>query len=132
MRLDRLTMLADKLDIVPPEHFDINVFVYHNKCGTVACAMGHAAMMPEFQALGLSLTYHSPPHLASIQFRRNGELYYDAVAAQHFFDLAGEQVKSLFFPTGYMHMHGRCHPNPQPGPKDVAAKIRRLVAGAAP
>lgn len=125
MHTDRLLLLADRLDTVPPEEFDIGVF----KCKTVACALGHAAMMPEFQALGLVLGKMTYEHFGNmLEFHHDGTTHFRAEAAQFFFDLTREQVYSLFFSSGYRHMHGRVHPNPKPAPSDVAAKIRDFVA----
>jgi hypothetical protein len=51
---DRLLKLAEYLETsVKPEEFDMRYW----KCGTVACAMGHACSIPEFIEAGLYLEF---------------------------------------------------------------------------
>lgn len=50
---ERLLRLADHLDTVPVAEFDYAHFI--SECGTSACALGHAARLPEFNVLGLSI-----------------------------------------------------------------------------
>ena len=59
---DRLLLLCDKLDMLPPSRFDFNKWVGNDwkgmpdlQCGTSACGMGWACTIPEFQALGLRM-----------------------------------------------------------------------------
>ncbi len=52
MNAERLLRLADHLDTVPPELFDLAHWGSRVPCGTVCCAVGHACLMPEFQAAG--------------------------------------------------------------------------------
>ena len=68
MNTDRLLKLAAHLRTVPPDSFNLSQWVApaHNgmdkdqvvnsivhSCGTVACAVGHACCMPEFNKQGL-------------------------------------------------------------------------------
>jgi len=66
-------------------------------CGTTACACGHAAMIPEFKAAGLSFNIDN--------YDDNGNIFYhnlegiDAAAA--FFSLTVAEVDYLFMPSSY-------------------------------
>ena len=51
-----LLALADKLEQVPTEDFSLT----HWRCGSVACAIGWACTLPEFQAEGLQLIHGQP------------------------------------------------------------------------
>lgn len=75
MNKERLLRLADHLDKVKPEKFDITHWVTNEInpdlvlkstkedrelsiegfCGTVACVLGHAAFIPEFRKAGLTV-----------------------------------------------------------------------------
>jgi hypothetical protein len=61
LHADRLYRLADYLYVLETKKFNftswVNGFFEEDKleCGTTACALGHAATMPEFRALGLRL-----------------------------------------------------------------------------
>lgn len=62
---NRLYRLSDYLRALDVERFDFTSWVSGSfssdklDCGTTACALGHAAMLPEFRALGLRL-FHYP------------------------------------------------------------------------
>jgi len=51
MNKERLIILADYLQTLPPENLDMHSWT----CGTAACAVGHACTLPEFKAEGFSL-----------------------------------------------------------------------------
>lgn len=61
MRIDRMEKLASYLRTVPEEKFFFNSWFGHidspndnpSECGTVACALGWACMIPEFNRDGL-------------------------------------------------------------------------------
>jgi hypothetical protein len=70
MRTELLLLLATRLeqiteagDRVGPIGFDMRAWINFKDrehiCGTTACAMGHAALMPEFQAEGLYFRDHT-------------------------------------------------------------------------
>ncbi len=89
-------------------------------CGTTACAIGHAALIPEFQAQGFKLVRFALPedegdYGAMPYF--DGRISWEAV--NRFFDLDGNWADYLFMSGGYGD-------NPQP--KDVAIRIRELIA----
>ena len=59
----RLHRLADYLNTVKPEVFDMHAWWVgppKPRCGTTACAVGHAATMPYFYNLGLRLVTEPP------------------------------------------------------------------------
>lgn len=106
MNQERLTTLAKHLRTVPPENLDMSNWT----CGTAACAVGHACMMPEFNEQGLNLlAYHRTPNYA-------GESGWGAVEA--FFDLGWPAAWNLF--------ESRHYPKP-PTPTEVADRIDDFV-----
>ena len=42
------------------KHFNLRDLVSETACGTVACVIGHACMLPEAEALGYSVSYWKP------------------------------------------------------------------------
>lgn len=110
MNKERLTILADHLRTVDPEGFDLTDW----RCGTVACAVGHACTIPEFQAAGLGLSgYSGTPEYGSL-------LSWAAVRV--FFGLTFEQAHSLFDSGHYPD---------RTGPDNVADSIDAFVRGEA-
>lgn len=96
MRLDRLETLAKHLETVPPETFNLKAW----KCGTTACAMGHACSIPKFRQAGLKLTeilvWMTEPML-SPEFKGRGGFE----AAEFFFGLNEDEALFLFDPDCY-------------------------------
>ena len=56
MRTDLLKTLADHLDKVPDENFDMGVWQCRHECGFAGCAIGHAQGLPGFEGLKFELT----------------------------------------------------------------------------
>jgi hypothetical protein len=105
----RLLSLADFLDNLPPERFDLKVWVGKTwrgdadiSCGTTACALGWASAVPEFQKLGLVLTdagHGGPIHP---RIRDDEQVsFWDAVlnATNFIFGLNEDETNMLFVPT---------------------------------
>ena len=110
IRQSRLTRLADYLENLPPNRkFDMRTWGTHptgthtppeeNYCGTAACALGHAAMIPKFQKLGLQIAWHQPwgegsgfPWSAEITYKDE----YDSYAGALFFGLTDREASNLF------------------------------------
>jgi hypothetical protein len=123
----RLLVLAEFLETrVDPKRFDLaewsaDDFLPTPDCGTAACACGWAGMLPEFNALGFRLVL-VPTHEGSDE-KAVAPTYKDAAAGwasvQTFFELSYSQTYSLF----EMYHYRR-----PPGPQQVAARIRKLVA----
>ncbi len=98
---DRLYLLADFLEKLPPSRFDFAVWVGSNwkgkpdlSCGTTACALGWAATIPEFRKLGLGLNknrYGAP-------FLLNGTAASPFTVGHEIFGLDGNAVQTLFHP----------------------------------
>lgn len=105
---ERLTIVAEILEARPEddEHFDIRVFVSHRPCGTVACALGWAAMDPRLNDDGFGL------HPGNVPLWNQG-------TNLKFFDLEPHVYQSIFYSDGYENF---------PGPHDVARKIRGVLA----
>lgn len=123
----RLLKLADFLEKLPSEKFDISNWASNEKfeadswiapnmsalekdCGTVACALGWACIMPEFRRLGAYLDEGWNPAMKA-----------GGVPEEEIFALnCGDGDDDLFYSHDY--------PETKPGPKDVAKKIRKFVA----
>lgn len=94
--------------------------VKENFCKTSACLLGHAAMMPEFNKLGLKITtpqYYSAPTVV-LEDDDEGTIV-EAAAGRIFFDLDVIQAKALFFGNWDT-------------PREAAAAVRRLIATGSP
>lgn len=92
MNKDRLRTLAEHLQTVKAESFRLDDWT----CGTVACAVGHACSIPEFQAEGLSLyAYTLRKSVPSYQDERGW------AAVSGFFDLSYSDATYLFSDQHY-------------------------------
>jgi hypothetical protein len=125
MEKERLLRLASRMDKVKPEHFDIGnwyspadgyeelgktavfredgMLARENVCGSVACVLGHAALISDFveQGLGYVPTYREYGKtrvLADMRITYKDKLYEDAGAA--FFGLDEDQASILFGLSG--------------------------------
>lgn len=123
----RLNKLADYLDALPARKFDLDHWIasYENgypredgkkyKCGTTACALGHAGLIPSFRRAGLKT--EMAPNATQGEVTLDG-LEHGTHAAEIFFDLRSEEADYLFLPEYY---------GKRQGPKTVAGRIRRLI-----
>lgn len=122
MRKDRLKRLADFLQIVPEERFDMQRWVGDDfkgspdlSCGTSACAVGWATTIPEFREAGLHLDFDPDDELAWIATPvYQGWEGYDAAA--QFFEIPRGQAEHLF---GSFHFDDK--------PSDVARRIFKMI-----
>lgn len=56
MNLILLQQAIDYIETIPDNVFNLEALITQGgSCGTIACAAGHLAMSPDFQALGLTL-----------------------------------------------------------------------------
>lgn len=113
---ERLAFLANKLREPLPKNltFNIRVWMTSIECGTAACAIGYATLVPELAADGLILEKGS-----LIPFYK-GNWEYDACAV--FFGIKVHLAKHFFHPDNY----------PKPAAavtaQDVAERIERWMA----
>ena len=114
MNAERLLRLADHLETVPPETFDLSTW----KCSSFACAVGHAADIPKFAAAGFSV-YNLPCY--------NGKT--GRAAVFKFFGIGAETFKRLFLAESY---GGASNHFPKPLSLVVADRIREMVAAENP
>lgn len=150
MHTQRLSALADFLDTVPAENFNIDTWASTKgsrymresaveklftetaehwdarelrvetnvdgalECGTAACAVGWAAINPEFRAQGFTLKRE--PGASHLQPSYGGRSGWSAVDA--FFELSGKDADILFSGSSYI---GTVLPS------HVAARIRYAV-----
>ncbi len=81
---NRMIKLADHLETVPPDNFDMGFW----KCGTKACAIGHGCTIPSFRRAGLHLSIlEDEPIYKNLH-------HYDAIA--EFFGIPFSDAVDLF------------------------------------
>lgn len=118
MKKQRLLKLADHLENNVMDHeFDMKEW----KCGTTACAVGHAASIPSFQRAGLKLV--------SYRMKVSGDGYkafcpiykgdYGYLGVANFFGIGVDEAHSLFDPDEY--------PIDRRDVRTVAKRIREFV-----
>lgn len=134
----RLLLLADFLEKLPRKRFDYSSWVGEGwqgasdlSCGTTACALGWAAVMPEFRRLGLRLVKGERDVLGCMVMnhhvlnKKTGSEGEDA--AIEVFGLTWEQSCFVFNPS-YSYFDAMS-PDANATPKQVARHIRKFVAG---
>lgn len=141
---NRLLLLADYLDKLPPERFNYNVWVgtdwkgkWDLSCGTKACALGHACTIPELRDAGLRLVREGSngvsggivvlaQHLAKEDFDPSN---YHCSETRSVFDLTEDEFELLFVPYDHSGMtwEKRRAPNSDATAQDVADHIRHFV-----
>jgi hypothetical protein len=84
-----------------------------NACGTTACALGHAATIPEFRRKGLRLEFIFEANDyynegltvgvvdSGVILRKGDETFHDFEAGEIFFGLSSEEAEELFSGNGY-------------------------------
>jgi hypothetical protein len=117
MHIERMNHLAAILEPVQPSVFHLGVW----KCGTTACAIGHAAQDPVFKEQGFGLMeteWLQNPDLPEPVLRtENGVLEaWEAICA--FFLISRQEAHRLFTEEAYPA---------NATPQDVVARIRRMV-----
>lgn len=128
MNLHRLVVLETKLRSIPESRFDISTWVGTKElpwggaedlsCGTVACALGWAATIPEFRELGLRLERREilgTQHAGLVAFEQE----HGFGAAGKFFDLSLKASLYIFSASNYAL---------RPTPTQVADRIAGLIA----
>lgn len=88
--IERLTVLRDFLLALPPEKVDLSL--WSNRCGTLACAVGWACTIPEFNEAGLVRWQRSEDDSIAPYYNRLHS--WDAVEA--FFELSMDEASALF------------------------------------
>lgn len=116
----RLLKLADYLSELPRKKFDYGFYGEERSCGTVACALGHACLMPQFQRLGARLIPDS--YIATLLWPKMkdvpGSSEYDV--SEQLFGLDATDHNHLFVP-------GASRLGSDATPKQVAKHIRKFV-----
>lgn len=116
LRRKRLLRLATYLVNLPPQvKFDMTSWGEHakahepvkdNYCGTSACALGHAGMIPEFNRAGLRLEWHKRTREEQQAYKQPKwfaiPTFGDATekeAGRLFFGLSDQESDHLFYAT---------------------------------
>lgn len=129
MNRPRMKHMLEILERVEPKHFDLSSWAWRPReappftCATTACAIGHAAGDPEFQAQGLKLVQHpSEPWRGVPVYEPAGRDYpVDGwCAVLDFFEINEGQASYLFDPGSYWEHHRR-------SPSEVARRIRKVL-----
>jgi hypothetical protein len=139
----RLLVLADFLEKLPRKRFDYKSWVGQDwggapdlSCGTTACALGWAAVMPEFRRLGLRLVegewagagpYRWVVRDHHVVNKKTGSE--GAAAGEEIFSLNWEEAVFVFNPNNWYD--DEKSPDTDATPKQVAKHIRKFVAGRA-
>lgn len=112
MNRERLEEMVKMLKGVPEARFNINVYAYLTvTCGTVACALGHAALHPPFVAAGFKMEGEMPTF---------GDLT-GIMAGAAFLGIDIQDAERLFGPIWYDERDGLTKP------ADVIARIEELL-----
>lgn len=114
----RLLKLAAHLRTVLRKNFSIHVY----RCGTVACAIGHACNIPSFKRAGLRMSSDSDLAVPKVVGHENDDFF----GLPAFFNISRGEAWSLFMTTGYKPRNGYSFSHITP--KVVARKIEQLVA----
>lgn len=112
--IERLTCLADHLEKVDEDCFNMNIW----HCQTAACALGHATDIPEFQKAGLHLAGDATRGSLIPAF--GGCTGYDA--GKEFFQISLVDSVLLFDPFAYLV------PPVDIRPTEVVRRIRNLIS----
>lgn len=110
MNKQRLEQMVTMLRALPPEKRD-DFNLIHWKCGTTACAVGHACVDPVFTEQGLRRSYTDAPSF-------EGRSSWDAV--ERFFDLNNTQSNHLFSVDEYPEFELTT-------PDQVASRIAQFI-----
>ena len=130
VRRNRLTKLANKIEGALQWNFDMDNWGEHsgdhrpkekNYCGTAVCALGTAALMPEFRRAGLKSRwvldrFDSTSWVLEFGHRGQSQSRSDIVSyGAEFFGLSLDEAEDLFLGT-------------ERGREEVVAFIRELAA----
>lgn len=128
MKVERLKKLADYLRKVPESKFSLYTwcrspnYVYDSPdCGTTACALGHAGLMPAFRKAGLKTEASENGGRVCLTPRgkRAASTSWNEKAGMEFFGLTHDEALYLFFPGHY--------PINERTAKDVAKRIKQMI-----
>ena len=112
MNKQRMLRLADRLEKIDPNKFDMNAFADKRECGTTCCVAGHALLMAGWK-LGEADVWEAVAFVS----RRGVEVHTSQVGdyAQEYLGLTEPQAKKLFY-SGWKRTN-----------KDAARIIRNMV-----
>lgn len=130
----RLLNVATFLDTVPDNRFNYRGWVGPDwkgmqdlSCGTTACALGWAATMPEFQALGVRLL-RTASNYGFVGFENDNPNDYFWNVTKKIFDLSLEESRFLFLPNvNFVGMENSKYHGEDATAKMVADHIRAFV-----
>lgn len=153
MNKERLLRLASRLEKVASEHFNINkwynknggvpaqvekVTEYGEKkilsegfCGSVACVLGHAALIKDFNEQGLFVVVDDYTESGRVGFFSEEGASFGFTAGEKFFEIPIEDAAVLFGAVESHRVWSRLYKEPESSlitPQSVAAALRNYVA----
>lgn len=143
MNKELLLKLADVLDKVPGHMWDFSTWVdgpgdlADPACGTTACALGWATVMPEFRDLGLRLVWSGlsmqmVPHMIGSPYAPDWASAKEA--SRDLFETTAREFEAMFIPDADREdddeeSFGHSQLGPNASAKDVADHIRKVARG---
>jgi len=128
---NRLLRLAKFLRTLPDCRFDFKEWVGRDwdgkpdlSCGTTACALGWAAAMPEFRALGFGIEVYGDR--GWVNFVHDGNRVGPDGFAGLLFDLSSKEHRFLFY-SGNVNSKEEWSPGDDATASEVAEHILRFV-----
>jgi len=94
MNIERLKTLRDVIAATPDEVVDLDRWQLTKDCGTIACILGWACEVPEFQAAGLKLVPHQGNPARWVP--EYDLMYREFRAGAKFFGLSSDTARLLF------------------------------------
>lgn len=116
----RLLKLANFLTELKRTQFNYGIFHIEDECGSVACALGWAGLIPEFRKAGLTT---GKGNIVRCEINGKRFLYEQAGA---FFGLSSSECKGLFLPNHQDYI-GCSYLGENATPKQVAKMLREFL-----
>ena len=117
MNTEKLLRLADLMETIAPEKFDLGLWSTRTECGTVCCAVGHACLDRWFRSQGFGPVERDDIGINIFIPSFRNFSGFDAV--EQFFGLTNLFATFLFVENSYV-----THPA---HPSEVAIRIRLFV-----
>ena len=132
---NRLNLLANFLDALPPKKFDFAVFGNGElkpepSCKATGCALGWATTIPQFRRLGLYAEVDKFYTDLTVILKDGEGTLEDFAAAEKLFGISYDESYGLFHPSMSVRVNGKSlrSPSHHATPKKVAAHIRKFIA----
>lgn len=120
-RLKRWVRILEGIEKKDPalRTFDMSRWVRVHPCQTVCCALGHAALDPQFKKAGLVLDPKG--EMVKAKSSEEGYFRFGSGAASYFFGITEEEAQGLTYAGFYSKTSCLITPS------DVVEKIKKLI-----